>query len=165
MGMIYYLRQISNAERESLLADPDSIEALLDWENAGSTTTDVEVDLDKAWHGIHFLLTGSDWQGDEPLCFLLSSGETVGDVDVGYGPARTLTVEQVSAFARALNALSREDFEKRFDEKKLQTAEIYPAIWDEGKDALDYLVEYFGTLKTFVNDVSKAHQCLLLWIS
>lgn len=69
------------------------------------------------------------------------------------------------AFARALNALSREDFEKRFDEQALKEAEIYPSIWDEGKDALDYLAPYFETLKTFVNDVSKTQQCLLLWLS
>src|SRR5215207_2984929 len=26
-------------------------------------------DLEKAWHGIHFLLTGTAWEGDPPLSF------------------------------------------------------------------------------------------------
>src|SRR5437867_7696214 len=28
------------------------------------------MDLDKAWHGLHFLFTGSDWSGDFPQGFL-----------------------------------------------------------------------------------------------
>src|SRR5687768_15824950 len=30
-----------------------------------------ELDLDKAWHGLHFLFTGTEWEGDEPACFLV----------------------------------------------------------------------------------------------
>src|SRR6185312_15082100 len=33
------------------------------------------MDLDKAWHGLHFLFTGSDWSGDFPQGFLVSCGE------------------------------------------------------------------------------------------
>jgi len=45
------------------------------------------LDLDKAWGGLHFLLTGTAWEGEPPHSFLLD-GDTVGDIDVGYGPAR-----------------------------------------------------------------------------
>ncbi len=49
------------------------------------------MDIDKAWHGLHFIFTGSDWSGGFPEGFLVTCGKAVGDVDVGYGPARFLT--------------------------------------------------------------------------
>lgn len=36
------------------------------------------MDLDKAWHVLHFLFTGSDWSGDFPEGFLVACGEPVG---------------------------------------------------------------------------------------
>src|SRR5688500_6275073 len=44
-------------------------------EGEGLTT-----DLDKAWHGIHYLLTGTAWEGAEPLNFLVAGGRPVGDI-------------------------------------------------------------------------------------
>lgn len=49
-----------------------------------------EIDLEKAWHGLQFLFTGTAWEGDEPACYLVRGGLEVGKVDVGYGPARAL---------------------------------------------------------------------------
>ena len=54
-----------------------------------------ELWLDKAWHGIHFLLTGSAWEGDEPLNFLVTAGEPIEGTDSGYGEDRLFTSEQV----------------------------------------------------------------------
>jgi Domain of unknown function (DUF1877) len=53
-----------------------------------------EADLDKAWHGIHYLLTGTAWEGEPPLDFLVRGGRTVGTIEVGYSPARVLTAEE-----------------------------------------------------------------------
>ena len=51
-----------------------------------------EEDLDKSWHGIHYLMTGSVWGSDSPLDFLISGGTNVGDIDLGSGPARVMRV-------------------------------------------------------------------------
>ena len=32
------------------------------------------VDLDKAWHGVHYLLTGTAWEGEPPLNFVVEGG-------------------------------------------------------------------------------------------
>lgn len=61
-------------------------------------TDDDEVDLDKSWHGLHFLFTGTAWEGEEPACFLVLGGEGIGN-DVGYGPARVLMPDDVGRFA------------------------------------------------------------------
>ncbi|MGC5585414.1 DUF1877 family protein [Ornithinimicrobium sp. W1665] len=42
-----------------------------------------------AWHGIHWLLTGSQDSTDDVTCEVIFGGEPVGD-DLGHGPARLL---------------------------------------------------------------------------
>jgi hypothetical protein len=122
------------------------------------------MDLDKAWHGIHFLLTGSAWDGEGPLAYLLVGGRTVGEEDVGYGPARALSSAEVAAFDDALSKISMNEFRRRFDPKALLRAEIYPEIWlrDPEEDTLGYLVEYFERLKQFVSSARKAEVGLIL---
>src|SRR5262249_41106013 len=85
--------------------------------------------LNRAWHAIHFALTGSRLGGDEPLNFLVSEGTPVGDVDVGYGPARVLTSQQVRTIAHALESILPEDLAARVDPKRLDDERIYPGNW------------------------------------
>jgi hypothetical protein len=105
--MICTLRQIDAAEIDNLLAHPEHVGAVLDGVEAGQGG---EIDLDKAWHGIHFLLTGSAWEGDEPLGYLIAAGQPVGDEDVGYGPARVLRPKEVAQLDAALAAISLDNF-------------------------------------------------------
>jgi hypothetical protein len=80
MSMICCLREADESRINQLLSDHKNAPALLE-EEAG------EVGLDKARHGIHFLLTGSAWDVQEPPCHSVRGGEEVGDVDVCYGGA------------------------------------------------------------------------------
>src|SRR4030088_163761 len=104
--MIGNLRPASDAEIEHLLDNPSDITRFLYGAEAGERE---RVVLNKAWHAIHFALTGSRLDGDEPLNFLVSEGTPVGEVDVGFGPARVLTSQQVRSLAAALAALEPED--------------------------------------------------------
>jgi Domain of unknown function (DUF1877) len=45
----------------------------------------LSTDLDKSWHGIHYLLTGTASGGVAPVNFLVAGGRPVGKLDVGYG--------------------------------------------------------------------------------
>ena len=61
------------------------------------------VDIDKAWHAVHFLVAASAYDvrpGDVATTFMLG-GEECGD-DVGYGPARMHGPDAVAAIAEAL---------------------------------------------------------------
>jgi hypothetical protein len=111
-------------------------------------------DLDKAWHGIHYLLTGTAWEGDPPLNFLVSGGRAVGDIDVGYGPARVLTSDDTRKARDALRALTDDDLRARFDPSDMIEKEIYPEIWDRtgpDDDTLGYLIEYVQILRRFLD--------------
>ena len=111
------------------------------------------MDLDKAWHGIHFLLTGRADGGDEPANFLLHGGREVGHVDVGYGPARALTSAETQAAHQMLATLSDETLRARFDPAAMTRLEIYPEIWtgdDADDDALGYLMDGVAELRAFL---------------
>jgi hypothetical protein len=116
-----------------------------------------EADLDKAWHGIHYLLTGSDWGGDPPLNFLVAGGLPVGDVDVGYGPARVFRSSEVARIRDALCAIQPDDLRRRYNPGVMMEQDIYPSIWDrdpKDDDALGYLLEHFAVLQRFVSDAA-----------
>lgn len=114
----------------------------------------LDLDLDKAWHGIHFLLTQSADGGAEPLNFLLQGGSTVESEYLSYGEARLFTSEQVRAISSALGSIDGEYLRSRFNPSEMVALEIYPEIWDrdpEEDDTFAYLEEYFGELKAFID--------------
>ena len=127
----------------------------------------VNADLDKAWHGIHYLLTGSVWEGDTPQNFLIAGGETIGEIDVGYGPARCIKSDDVRRIYEHLSGISVEDLESRFDPVKMMANEIYPEIWDRKEDDgnLDYLIEYFEELKHFISKADENNMGIIISIS
>ena len=118
----------------------------------------VESDLDKAWHGIHYLLTGTAWEGEPPLNLLVSGGTEVGDIDVGYGPPRVLTSGEVRAAHEALREIDEATLRTRFEPAEMMRLEIYPEIWDRNPaedDTFGYCAGYFATLKSFVSDAAE----------
>jgi hypothetical protein len=97
-------------------------------------------DVDKAWHALHFTLTGDAWETRGPLGEVVLGGEPFGE-DVGYGPPRWLSAEAVSGLAEGLAALSPQQFESQIDFAALARNEVYPSIWDRDPDA-EQLIEF-----------------------
>jgi len=125
-------------------------------------------DLDKAWQGIHYLLTGTAFEGEGPISYLLAGGQEVGDIEVGYGPARVLTPKEVHDFQQALAGLTTEDLRARFNPAEMKALEIYPDIWDRDPaedDTLNYCLEYFETLRNFVDMTASKQQGLVIYLS
>ena len=128
----------------------------------------VSTDLDKAWHGIHYLLTGTAGDGGKPFNFLLAGGCQVGDIDVGYGPARVLSASETRAAHEALTQLSDDDLRRRFDPAEMTRKEVYPEIWDrppEEDDTLSYLLEYVRTLRGFLAQAVEQRQGLVVYLT
>jgi hypothetical protein len=131
---------------------------------------DQEIDLDKAWHGLHYLFTGSAWEGDEPGRFLVRGGEDVGDEDDGYGLVRAFRVEQTRQIAAFLASLSREELTRRFDPERMTKLEIYPdVIWtrtaEDDDDPLEYLLSAFDDLQSFVGKAANEGDGLLVYLT
>ena len=127
-----------------------------------------DIDLDKAWHGIHYLFTKTAWEGDPPLNFLLLGGTEVGQVDVGYGTARAFTADMVAEIDLALAGLDRAYLERRFDPSEMTELGIYPEIWDrtdEEDDNFGYCAEYFDDLKAFVHRTTEHGRGMIIFLS
>ena len=126
----------------------------------------IDVELDKSWHGIHYLLTKSAWSGDWPLNFLLCEGKEIGDIDIGYGPARTFKANEVKEIAAALATIDHDALKENFDPGDMAHQDIYPDIWlNQLDDALAYCLEYFDELKRHVNDAAQRNMGLLVHLS
>src|ERR1051326_6595769 len=120
--MIGNLRPASDAEIDELLGDPSAITRFLYGSAADSSQG---VALNKAWHALHYVLTGTRLGGDAPLNFLVDEGTPVGDVDVRYGPARVLTSQQVRGSAAALAAIEPDEVARPVDLAKFDEEAIY----------------------------------------
>ena len=71
------------------------------WPEASLNLADIEcLDVDRTWHLLHFLLTGSADDAEHPLSFLAAGGRAVSD-DLGNGPLRAFTPEDVWRLAVA----------------------------------------------------------------
>jgi hypothetical protein len=159
VSIICNLFLVSSETANRLLEDPATIYETLD----SLDESDADLPLDKSWHGLQFLLTGQPVSGDPPLNFLTEGGTDVGDVDVGYGPARMLNSIEVAALHPALEAFSQSDLEARFDPAAMKAADIYPMIWEDPPD--DLKREYSGyleLLKDHVRRAASSNQTLLI---
>ncbi|HLN65023.1 MAG TPA: YfbM family protein [Symbiobacteriaceae bacterium] len=144
------------------MAAPDSIQEVLNEDDPEDPTGCY---VDKAWHGIHFLLNGAAYTGDGPLFNVVLGGTEIGE-DLGYGPARYLTADQVREAAAAFGAISDDELRQRYNPRAFEDADIYPNIWvDEGDEALDYVMEYLTQLRAFFLAAAQAGQAMLLYIS
>lgn len=120
--------------------------------------------LEKAWHGLHYLLTGSADDGPSPLSFILMGGQDIGP-DLDYGPARLLSSQFVKELDNTLRDITIDDLWQRFDPAKMFEEKIYPEIWDEPEEELrDEYGWYFNDLKTFVEGASSADNSILIVI-
>jgi hypothetical protein len=118
-------------------------------------------DLDKAWHGIHYLLTGTAWEGDPPLNFLLVGGRDVDD----FESAHTFTAAETRDIAAALARVDDAELRRRFAPEEMMRLEIYSEIWDRdpaNEDPLGYLLEMVAVLRQGLGlVVGRGHGLLL----
>jgi len=122
-------------------------EALCEWLDHSEDR--VSFDVDKAWHAVHFTLTGDTDSTAGLLGQVVLGGVEFGD-EVGYGPARWLPAPAVSDVASALAKLTPEEFERRVDFAALLRNDIYPSIWDRdpvAEELMEYVCGGYGRIR------------------
>jgi hypothetical protein len=86
------------------------------------------VSIDKAWHGLHYLLCGKLEPAPGPLGQAVFGGTEIGE-DQGYGPARYFSPQQVAEIAAALQSPSLErELHARFDAEAMTQLGIIPVF-------------------------------------
>lgn len=122
MGMVVSWTPVADDEVPAASGDPDVLDAILDEDRPGT------FDVDKAWHGLHGLLTGTAWDVGDGLGRVVLGGQELG-VDLGYGPARHLDASAVAELARQLAALDADRLAGSADLGALAALDLYPGVW------------------------------------
>jgi Domain of unknown function (DUF1877) len=162
MGMIGFCKAITPAELASILTDPAQVDAFV------HSVEKPPLDLDKAWYGIHFLLTGEHGPDADPQSWAIMGGSVLegpAAPDLGYGPPRYMNPHEVAAVAAALSTIPAETLAGRFDAEKFEAEGIYPNVWADDPEALDYLIQNYRNLVQLYADAAEAGHAMLLWIS
>jgi hypothetical protein len=154
-GLVGFIERLLGVTTQQVSATSASDEQIQD---------DDRLELDD-WHGLHFLFTGTAWEGQEPACFLLCGGDEIGEEDVGR--ARALRPVQVSQFASFLAELSHEELARRYNPTRMTALEISPkAIWTRpaapGESGFDYLCAAFEELRDFVTATADRGDSLIV---
>jgi len=124
-------------------------------------------DLDESWHGIQYLLTGSAWEGEPPLDFLVEGGRQVGRIDANHGPVRAFRASEAQAIYQSLSALSPYELRKRFNARDMAAKEIYPDIWTKSvleEDSLRYLMDNLDKLRAFLRQTAEAQLGIIVFL-
>ena len=159
MSMVGNFMAVEQADLDALFDEPTAIGAILQNEQ------DRIFDIGKAWHGIHFMLTGQPFGGEGPLARVIFGEASIGEMDVGYGPALGSSIETVQQIAAALDEISPYTFRKRHTLVELAEADIYPACWDEGSRELDTLEQGFVLLKQFYAEAAAQKLAVITFLS
>lgn len=160
MGMTGNLLQISVERLERIKSGEENLMDIIFAEDreVGS------LDIDKAWHAIHFILNGSAWEGELPLVNTILGGTEIGE-DIGFGPVRYLTNEEVRCVALSLSNLSEKELKNRFDPDKMNELEIYPALdWNNQGDP-EYVFTYLEQVINYYLDASRKNNAMLLYMT
>jgi len=112
-----------------------------------------EVDLEKTWAGIHFLLTGEPEPGRQPatapLAWALGGSEAALEGTPHQVAPRVVGEQAVAEVAGALKSITADQLRTRFDPAVLVAAGVYPERMWKRADALDDLLARFADLVWF----------------
>jgi uncharacterized protein DUF1877 len=169
MSMIGGLRRLGEVDLDLLVAAPDQVIDYLYPDEQPPTLQlgpYADLDIDKAWHVLHFLMTGEAWGDAFPLGFLVAGGEELGE-DMGYGPPRAFRPGEVKEIATALAGLDGRQLTAAIDPQVLAREEIYPHFWEAGDEGQvrPWILDTFEKLRDFVVRAAEAREALLVWLS
>ena len=166
MGIVACLASIPSYDLERLKNDTSLIEGYI-YPNGGDDEPLNYVDVDKAWHGIHYVLTGQTDVCDGVLSLAVHGGEEFGPAVTSYGCARFLTAQQVVEVTRALSNVSDELLRERFRPEEMQTKGIYLGeFWTaDPTSTFSYLVNCYERLVRFYRDASNRGEAAIQWLS
>lgn len=152
MGMVVYLYRATADEVENLAAAPDTVHEIIFDEG----NEDRLVHFDKAWHALHFMLTGDAGSTGHALDLIISGEELLGTDENGFGGYWLASPAKVRAFAEALAALSDGALAARYDPAAMDAEQVYLAdvFEEEGDEALPYILQGVPALRKFAREAA-----------
>lgn len=122
--------------------------------------------FEKSWHGVHYLLTGSAWEGKPSLAYLVKGGTELEWDDSWFEvPPRALTSDQVREWSEALSSVTDEQLRARFNPADMVAQQIYPGFWDrdpERDNLLAWLMRDVPGMRSCLESAAAAGQGMLV---
>lgn len=167
MGMTGNVLRVSEEELNSFLQNSEELEKKIYAE--GSFKADWFNDLDKAWDGINYLLTGKVLGGleGEPnaLQRALFTYQIVDEEqDLGLGPAQYLTPIQVKETYKELSKLTDEILKNKIKGAKMNEIGIYPQIWTE-PGVTEVLIISFKEFREIYKKAAEKNEAIITFLS
>lgn len=152
---------VPDGELAAIVAlDPD---AFFEWLEAEHDDGSV-LDLDKQWHALHAVMTGTAWDSAPACGRAVLGGAEFGD-DHGYGPARALSASEAAEVADELDALGAGGFAAALDPARLAALDVYPqgVGWGD-PDERRCLEVAFEHLRAFYRRAADAGRAVVILI-
>ncbi|MEN3747149.1 YfbM family protein [Sphingomonas sp. HF-S3] len=154
MGMVVYLRRLTAEQLKGIQENPEDLERFV---FSGEDGTEV-IDFDKAWHALHFMMTGNAGMTSHPLSVLVADDRNmIGTDELGLGGYWLLDPQRVDQFARTLEQLSDDDLIKTFDPTRMVADNVYLSEFfvEEAEEALPYIMQGVPRFRAFAEAASR----------
>lgn len=161
MGIEAALQRIDKEELAALRASPQTIEAWLCGER--SILPKRYVDLDKDWHALHFLLTGSLEPDGTPVGDAILGGEPLGP-DVGYGPVRVISADYAREIQQDLEAVDIRAAYQALEPDSADLSAIYCGF-DFIAEEVNFLSDYFEQMKKLYAEAVREGQAVIAYLT
>lgn len=148
MGVVLYLMRAPAERITTLGEDFDLLDEVMSGEIGDE---DALIDFDKAWHVVHYLLTGSPGATDSPLSFIIGDWEQINE-EFSFVPP-----DAVRRFSIALSALTDDELRSRYNPGKFADAQLYMSDYfvEAGNDGINYLMQGMPRLRTFATQAAE----------
>jgi hypothetical protein len=149
MGMVMYLRRASLSDIAALRRNPAQVHEFA-FED-GDAEADL-IDFDKAWHALHFMLTGAEYDSDSPLGIIAGKAEEVGGEVEGQDGFWIISSEDMQAFDTAFRQIDDAALSARYDNAAMLEHDIYlaDAFTEDGAEfALEYILQNVPAFRRF----------------
>ncbi len=165
MGMIANLFRVNNETLQNYLADSSLLEERI-YDEAIEDDTDF-LDLDKSWDGIIFLLTGQSILGiEDEIQTVFFSGQLIDEEqDLGYGPAHYLIPKEVKQINEQIKTISAEELRIKYNPKQMEELEIYPEVWDDDEETINYLLDNFELVQHFYAEAAEKDMAIISFLN
>jgi len=158
MSMIAHLRVVEPSIVDTLSGYDD--EQMAEFLFPGDDSSDTTQDLDKTWDAIGHLLSAATGGSFTTLL----GGSEVGP-DLGYGPARFMSPDEVSVAATVMERIDREALLANFDAETLLKSEVYPEAWEDSQQDRDYIGQHYEIARSLFIEAARGNSAMLVWLA
>ncbi len=181
MGMVANFLRVEEELLERFIEDPMLLEEYVYGEHMNDLNASYfskaelelknknQIDIDKSWDAINYLLGNKAYikntNNPHLLKSIMFSDQVVDpEQDLGYGPAQYTRAAQVKNVNKELTLLNEEDVMNTEDYLDERGSKLYVVNFDN-KDELKYIIDNFILLKDFYNAASENGQAVLFYVS